>query len=389
MEKRSDPVIIFAGYPDEMDDFLKGNPGLMSRIGYQLEFKDYNNDQLLEIFKAMCQKAEYQYMPETLEAVRRKLIAEKYEENFGNARTVENIFNAAVIESLRSDPESRVISAEHIVIGRDLKSFDELQKELDRMVAAKSAKQLIHELVLSNRFSKELDMPLPFSNNMIFVGDPGTGKTTMARLFSEMLFSIGAAKSPKTKMISAKDLYVPEVAEKLRDICNEVMGGVLFIDEIYLLQSYPAYCAEVVSVLLELLEDKKDELTVILAGYEDEMDDFLDENQGLQSRFPIMIRFESFTEDELCEIFVQYCAENNMTVSPGGMVRFREVIRKEMLKDNFGNARTVRNIFEQAFRRHAVSYYEHENIDPDELDAEDIDELVDIDDKRRPLGFRS
>lgn len=388
MENRSDPVVIFAGYPKEMDEFLKGNPGLKSRIGYQLEFKDYDNDQLLEIFKSMCRRADYEYDEETLDAVQRKLVAERYEESFGNARTVENIFNAAVIESLRSDSESRKISAEHIVIGHDLRSFDELQNELDYMVAAKNAKRIIHELVLSNRFSKEQDKQLPFSNNMIFVGNAGTGKTTTAKLFSEMLFSIGAAKSPRTKMISAQDLYVTNVSEKLKDICKEVMGGVLFIDEIYMLRSYPSYCAEVVSVLLELLEDKKDELIVILAGYKKQMDKFLDENQGLHSRFPITIHFADFTEDELCEIFEQYCSEVNMTVSPEGMKRFREVIGKEMHKDNFGNARTVRNIYEQAFRRHAVAFYENESIDPDVLGAEDIDELVDINDNKPVFGFK-
>jgi len=388
MERRTDPVIIFAGYPKEMDAFLKSNPGLSSRIGYDITFADYSTEQLLEIFRSMCQKADYQCGQDTLAAVERKITSLRYEEHFGNARSVENVFNQSVIECLRSDPDSRLILPEHIVVKKDLKTIQELQEQLNSMVGIENAKRTVLEQIMSNRFAREQGKPLPASNNMIFVGSAGTGKTTTAKLCAEMLFSIGAAKSPRTKMISAKDLYVQDVAEKLNQICQETMGGVLFIDEIYLLQSSPYKCAEVVSVLLELLESRKEDLSFILAGYDEQMEEFLSENQGLRSRFPITVHFDDFTEDELCRIFVQNCENGGMGVSQDALDRFRTVIRREMKKDNFGNGRTVRNIYEQAFRRHAVNYYQHSgDPDPAVITADDIDELTDVNGSGPRIGF--
>ncbi len=387
MEARTNPVIIFAGYPDEMDELLKSNPGLRSRIGYVVDFEDYSDDQLVEIFVNRCVKEGYDYNEQTLEAVKQKITALRYEDSFGNARTVENIFSQAVIECLRADAESRMILAEHIKIRKDIRSYEELQEELDSKVGIVAAKKIITEQVLSNRFCKEQKKKLPSSNNMVFVGNPGTGKTTIAKLFSELLFSVGVAKSPRTKMVSAKDLYAQNVAEKMNEICRETMGGVLFIDEIYMLQSTPYVCTEVVSVLLDILENKKEDLTVILAGYEKEMEQFLQENPGLRSRFPITVHFDDFNKEELYQIFEQNCADGGMKVDPEAKQKFEEVIELEMKKDNFSNGRTVRNIYEQAFRNHAVHFYSGVDSRSDCIAPKDIEESVNIDSKPRVIGF--
>ena len=387
MERHMDPLIIFAGYPKEMEAFLKTNPGLTSRIGYQIEFPDYSTEQLVDIFVRMCEQAGYSYDNQTLKAVERKIIALKFEDNFGNARTVENVFHQAVISCLRDDPENRVIQACHIGIGKEEHSIEMLEMQLNKMIGIENAKQVIVEQVMSNRFSKEQGKIPPSSNNMIFAGNAGTGKTTTAKLFAEMLFSIGVTKSPRTKMISARDLYVADVAEKLNQLCRDAMGGVLFIDEIYLLQSNPYKCAEVLSVLLELLETRKEDLIMILAGYEAEMEAFLSENQGLKSRFPITVLFDDFTADELCLMFRQNCEDANMFVSDEGMNRFRTVIEAEMQEDGFGNGRTVRNIYEQAFRRHAVRFYEGEACDPDVIVADDIFTPVAVNENSTRIGF--
>ncbi len=388
MEQRTNPVIIFAGYPKEMESFLKSNPGLASRIGYDITFEDYSIEQLLDIFGTMCRRAGYRYDGETLDAVERKLISLRYEENFGNARTVETVFNQSVIECLRADPAGRKILPEHVVVKKDLKTIDELQEQLERMVGLRDAKRIILEQVKSNRFARETGKPLPTSNNMIFVGNPGTGKTTTAKLCAEMFFTIGTSKSPRTKMISAKDLFVSNVAEKFNDICRETMGGVLFIDEIYLLRSNPYKCAEVLSVMLELLESRKEDISFILAGYEKEMETFLAENPGLRSRFPITVRFADFTEDELCQIFLQNCEDGGMKVSDGAVERFRKVIRKQMRSDDFGNGRTVRNVYEMAFRRHAVNYFSSgRNLDPATFTADDIPEPDEIGAHGPRIGF--
>lgn len=250
-----------------------------------------------------------------------------------------------------------------------------------------NAKRVISEQVQSNRFCVEFNRMLPSSNNMIFVGNAGTGKTTTAKLFAEMLFSIGVVKSPRVKFIAANELFVQDVTTKLGEICKEAMGGILFIDEIYLLQPRLYLCTEVISVLLDMLENKKEDLTIILAGYEQQMESFLNENQGLKSRFPITVHFDDFTEDELYQIFEQNCAAGGMEIHPGVKERFLEIIREEKRKDGFGNGRLVRNIYEQAFRRHAVNYYDQEGRDPNCITPEDIERLEDVNKRPSSIGF--
>ena len=375
MEKKNDPVIIFSGYVKEMGDFLKADAGLASKIGYDITFPDYTDEELLRIFEYMCDEAGYGYDNKTIDAVHSKIISMRYEENFGNARSVESIFSQSKIESLKRDPKGFFISEKDIIISKNAKTYEVLKKELDELIGISDAKMTIMEQVLSNKFSKENNKDLPSANHMIFAGNPGTGKTTTARIFSEMLFSIGVAKSPRTKMITAKDLYVPDPAEKLNEYCKEALGGVLFIDEIYMLSIDTYRVAQVVSVLLEILEEKKEDITFILAGYEKQMKEFLDENPGLSSRFPITVKFNDFTEEELCEIFIRNIENGGMDLDKKGLEKFKEVIREEKKKDNFGNGRTVRNIYEDAFRRHAVNYYtknEKGKFKSDVITAEDI-----------------
>lgn len=388
MDTKNNPIIIFSGYDKEIGAFLRSNPGLQSRIGYDLTFKDYNDEELIRIFKAMCDEQNCRYDDNTLDAVRRKIISMRYEDNFGNARSIETLFIQSKTECLKRNPSKLFISEEDIVISQDVKNYEDLKKELDELIGIEDAKRIITEQVLSSRFSKENGITTDLSNHMIFVGNPGTGKTTVAQLFSEMLFSIGVAKSPRTKMITAKDLYSYDTAKTLNDYFQEALGGVLFIDEIYMLSSDPYRLAQVVSVLLELLEEKKDDITVILAGYEKQMDAFLNENPGLKSRFPITARFNDFSENELCQIFSRYCQKAGMRVDKRGAEKFRNVIIDEMNKDNFGNGRTVRNIFDHAFRRHAVNYYSLGAVKKDVISAKDIEGLLDVNERKiGKLGF--
>lgn len=206
---------------------------------------------------------------------------------------------------------------------------------------------------------------------MAFVGNPGTGKTTVAQMTADLLYSMGVILTDKAITVSALDLIgrVNSV-EALKDYCTRAFGGVLFIDEAYELSPY---C---IPVLLDIMEKERDNITVILAGYNQEMNLFLNQNQGLKSRFPVTVHFDDYSISELTEIFLSLCEKYKFTVSDDGLAKFIEIITKQKTLPNFGNARTVRNIFEQSYRKHAVNFINNSVKEKRfVLDAEDIVEL--------------
>ena len=362
MENNRDRLmVILACYPKEMDDFLhKSNSGFASRIYKVVEFEDYTEEQLMEIFKRLCKKEHYCATIQALERVRLKLSALRYSRDFGNARTVRNVFMEAkrmCNQEHRSGQGQKIIEARHVALETELKDFDTLNAELNAMIGLQSAKHEIQSAIATSRFAKESGLEVPISRHMLFIGNAGTGKSTVANLFCKMLYSVGAAKSPNCVSIAAGDLLGrANPVEELQEYCVKASGGVLFIDEAYAFQAYPAYCASCIAVLLDVMEKQRDELTIILAGYAMEMNDFLNQNQGLKSRFPITVPFEDYSIEELKDIFVSLCESYHFTVTPEAIEAFKEVINVEQKYPNFGNARTVRNVFERSYRRHAENF---------------------------------
>ncbi len=362
-------VVIFAGYPKEMDAFLhESNSGLGSRLYKIIPFDDYTDDELIRIFTNTCKKENYSFTRETIERVRLKLTALRYSRDFGNARTVRNVFVEAKIECERAagtDQEpghaakgsERVILPEHIKLETSLRDYPTVKAELDAMVGLENAKKVIERAIATCRFTKESKRGLPLSNHMLFLGNAGTGKSTVAKLFCEMLFSIGVSKSPNCVSVAAGDLMRGiDSVNDLKKCCVRASGGVLFIDEAYLLQANSWLCHACITVLLNVLEKERDNITVILAGYEQEMDYFLSVNQGLKSRFPVKVFFDDYTTEQLEEIFVGFCRKQGFTVEEDGMELFRQRIEQERARGQFGNARSVRNIFEQTYRLHATNF---------------------------------
>ena len=184
------------------------------------------------------------------------------------------------------------------------------------------------------------------------------GKTTVARLIANIYYSLGYIKKNKVVEVQSQDLigeWLGQTGPKTQNVIDSAIDGVLFIDEAYELSGKPTICIECISVLLDVLETHRDSLTVILAGYEKPMREFLQKNQGLQSRFPTMIRFENYNPDELTEIFCQIASKYGFTISERGIQKFNRIMLTEMQSEFFGNGRTVRTVFEQSFRQHAVN----------------------------------
>lgn len=364
-------IVIFAGYPKEMDDFLhNSNAGFASRLYKVVTFEDYSDNELMEIFENLCKKEKFSLSMEAKEKVRLKLTTQRYSRDFGNARTVRNVF----IDARKKYREENgaggdhIIQAEHIALETELRDYQTVSAELNSMIGLANAKAEIQRAVATCRFSLENKLDITISRHMLFLGNAGTGKSTVANLFCQMLFSIGAAKSPNCVSIAAGDLIGrSNPIEALNEYCTKAFGGVLFIDEAYELRSY---C---IPVLLDLMETQRDNITIILAGYDQEMNLFLSQNQGLKSRFPVTVHFDDYSVSELTEIFISLCEKYKFAVTDAAKEKFVDIIEQQRTLPNFGNARTVRNIFEQSYRKHAENFF---NCTDEErryvMDSEDI-----------------
>ena len=244
------------------------------------------------------------------------------------------------------------------------RSLEELMAELDGLIGLKSVKAEVKSLVdlmKVRALRTQAGLPVaPVSLHMVFTGNPGTGKTTIARLLGELYAAIGVLKTGQLVEVDRSGLvagYVGQTAIKTAQVIERAIGGVLFIDEAYSLVSGGEndFGREAIETLLKAMEDHRDELVVIVAGYPEPMERFISSNPGLESRFNKYIHFPDYTPDELRGIFLLHCEKNGYTLSPEADEALTGLLTRlyEQRDDNFGNGRTVRNLFEDAVTRQA------------------------------------
>lgn len=245
------------------------------------------------------------------------------------------------------------------------KTKDEIFEELNSLVGLEKVKKMLNELVslveLRNKTKDDLKLK-NINLHMVFLGNPGTGKTTVARIVSEILYNLKYIKQNKLVEVSSKDLvaeYVGQTAPKTNAVIQKALGGVLFIDEAYSLASNKgqgsSYNEEAVATLIQAMENYRDDLVVIFAGYTKEMQDFLDMNSGIVSRIGYTVEFEDYTEDELLQIFMQMMSKSGFEVTEDAQNKVKEIIKEYKDTKNFGNARFVRNIYEKSIVKHAAN----------------------------------
>ena len=234
-----------------------------------------------------------------------------------------------------------------------------LLAQLDGLVGLDAVKSEIHrqtELLRVGklRTEKGLKSP-PMSRHMVFVGNPGTGKTTVARLVAGIYRALGVLPTGQLVECDRSELvagYVGQTAIKTAEVVTQALGGVLFIDEAYALAS-DDFGKEAVDTLVKEMEDHREELVVIVAGYPAPMQTFIASNPGLESRFGLTISFADYSDDELAAIFERITAESDFSSTPQAVIRLGELLRAEPRGEGFGNGRFVRNLFEQSVARHA------------------------------------
>ena len=387
-------VVIAAGYTDEMRDFLDANPGLRSRFARTLEFSDYTAAELAQIFRSIAKKNQFSLAPDLdagLDAAIAKL-TKKRDRTFGNARFVRQLFEDATGRQANRLAAAGTLSGDALTtltladLGLDERkadtrapTVDEVLAELDSLTGLENVKEAVRKLVATVKASKlraekGLESNVTMSYNFVFTGNPGTGKTTVARIVGKAFRALGILERGNFVETDRSGLvakYAGQTALKTNKLIDSAMGGVLFIDEAYQLNQgeNDTYGAEAVAALLKRMEDARGSIVVIIAGYSDEMKKFMALNSGLESRFSRTIDFPDYSARELAEIFRSMAKKGKYRLSPD-VEKWIEPYIAVMTKNRqktFGNARWARNLFEKSVERQALRVTALQDPSADEL----------------------
>lgn len=272
---------------------------------------------------------------------------------------------------------------------RPVKLIDDAWHELEALVGLESVKQLVRELQafieIQKRRQQERLVSEPIVLHMIFKGNPGTGKTTVARILGKLFRAIGVLAKGQLIEVERADLvgeYIGHTAQKTRDQLKKAMGGILFIDEAYSLArgGEKDFGKESIDCLCKYMEDNKENIILILAGYRCEMDNFLRVNPGLRSRFPIHLDFPDYTGRQLIEIAHEMLNKRQYRLAPAAEKELCRLLNSPGQDKNSyaGNARLVRNILEKSIRRQAVRLIRKPILTRDDLmtiQCEDLQEV--------------
>ncbi|PWK15684.1 AAA family ATPase [Tumebacillus permanentifrigoris] len=270
----------------------------------------------------------------------------------------------------------------------DTQRYQAIIKELDTLIGLKQVKTLVKEIfafiqIQQKRSAAKLATE-PIVLHMIFKGNPGTGKTTVARILARLMRELGVLSKGHLVEVERADLvgeYIGHTAQKTREHVKKALGGIMFIDEAYSLArgGEKDFGKEAIDCLVKSMEDHKNDFILILAGYGLEMEQFLRTNPGLPSRFPIIVHFEDYSEHELMQIADTMLRHREYRLSHEANVKLRHFLRDSLQatgRRNFSNARMVRNIIERAIRLHAVRLLEKERPSREELMRIEPDDLV-------------
>lgn len=356
-------AVILAGYPEEMRQFVWSNPGLRSRFPdqNQIILPDFDTGELIKIAEQTALDNDYFFTVEALRKFEDMLERQRVDESFGNARTARDLVLKTIFnKGAKSQEQEKGDWLEQMKIKSDDLEEETEAKEnpmqnLDRLIGLRHVKYEVNKLSSFVRIQQERNkknLPtVPVQQHAVFFGNPGTGKTTVAKIYSEVLNDCGFLKRGHLVIASRSDLvagYVGQTASKTRQKVREALGGVLFIDEAYsLYRGDQDYGKEAIDTLVDEMTKHNENLVVIMAGYQKEMETFISSNPGLQSRFKKYFHFSDYNPEELIEITRFYISSYSYTAEEEAF---------EFLKAQFnvtaisGNARFITNLIDEAIQ---------------------------------------
>jgi len=369
-------VVIVAGYPEEMNRFINSNPGLRSRFVQTFHFTDFDPSELFNIFILTCKSNNIKLAENAVDKMNRYFayIYKSRTKSFGNGRKVRNIFEEMMrhqavrlgkldkisdneLMTLTLDDVEKAVSDEFM--DEKMESVDEILAELNQLVGMKKIKEDVKTLINFIKVEKikaEKGMKSQsIALHSVFHGPPGTGKTTVARLMGRVYKSLGVLPSGHVVEVGRADLvagWIGQTADKTDKVVDAAMHGILFVDEAYMLKPEGIgndFGQEAIDQILKRMEDDRNNLVVIMAGYPDEMDRLIESNPGLKSRFNRYFDFKDYSPQELYQIFMVFCGKHEITLEKETDQLIWRYLEKEFNNRDrtFGNGRMVRNFYEK------------------------------------------
>ncbi|KGX87553.1 AAA family ATPase [Pontibacillus litoralis] len=381
-------AVILAGYPEEMRQFLWSNPGLRSRFPEQnqIMLPDYEIDELLYIGEQTALDNDYYLTEKAVARLQSAIDKQKVDDTFGNARTVKNIVLQAIFQKGAQNAGQENESwldymrlEEQDFVGF-LPAREEQQspiEQLNRLIGLQPVKEEVKKLSSFVRMQKQREQEglptIPIQLHAVFSGNPGTGKTTVAHIYANILKECGLLKRGHVVVTSRSDLvagYVGQTAMKTKKKIREALGGVLFIDEAYALfqSSSNDFGKEAVDTLVDEMTKHNENLVVILAGYKQEMRQLINSNPGLSSRFKKFFHFPDYTPDELVEMVKLIAESYQYTFSEQAISYLQQQFEKFHTN---GNGRFVKNLVDEAVQFQALRI--------DDLEGKDVLLLLQVD----------
>ncbi|MGV2938980.1 AAA family ATPase [Mesobacillus sp. LC4] len=380
-------AVILAGYPEEMRQFLDANPGLRSRFPQSNLFHlpDYSNDELLRIAEQAAQDNDYAMTEGAKLELKDRIENERVDDTFGNARTVRNLVLEAIFKKGSRQTGQDDFSTYTLLEKEDFESPSNpsAERPLDRLNSlvgldtVKSEVTSLISFVRMQQLRKNNGLPaVPIQLHSVFTGNPGTGKTTVAKIYAELLKECGMLKRGHLIVSSRADFvagYVGQTAIKTKKKIREALGGVLFIDEAYSLlgQSSGDFGKEVIDTIVDEMTRHNENLVVILAGYPAEMDLLLESNPGLRSRFKKFFHFPDYSVSDLLLIIKNYAGKYQYKISED-VESFLSVKLSEV--DIKGNGRFATNLVDEAVQSQAYRLIDREFFEDFDEDVLYLDE---------------